>query len=153
MCVTNCLGRPGKRRGSSFVIPTAFFVLSLFYTLQASQAAQEAEDNARKAKNSVNSLLAVINDLLDQLGKTVLNVLCAFECFPDVAVLAAGVVCWLPCRCCARNQMGLLASRNGVYVFTARPLVCLVFFFLSWGGLNAHFAMFSTAFLQAEDCF
>lgn len=46
--------------------------------------------------------------------------------------------------------MGLLASRNGVYVFTARPLWL---FFLSWGGLNARFGMFSTAFLQAEDCF
>lgn len=60
-------------------------MLSFFYTLQASQAAQEAEDNARKAKNSVNSLLAVINDLLDQLGKTVLNVPYAFECFFSAA--------------------------------------------------------------------
>lgn len=57
-----------------------FFVLSLifFYFLQASQAAQEAEDNARKAKNSVNSLLTVINDLLDQLGRSVFKVIHSF---------------------------------------------------------------------------
>ena len=152
--MTNCLGRPVKRRGNSFIIPTAFFVLSFFFyfffnTLQASQAAQEAEDNARKAKNSVNSLLAVINELLDQLGKTVLNVPDTFECFPDVAVRAAGMVCWLLCRCCARNQMGLLASRNGLCVFSARTLG----FFLSWGSLRARCAMFCTAFLQGEDRF
>lgn len=73
--------------------------LIFFYILQASQAAQEAEDNARKAKNSVNSLLIVINDLLDQLGRTVFNVLYAFEYFPDV--------CWLSCQCCVRKQMDL----------------------------------------------
>lgn len=79
-----------------------FFVLGFFYILQASQAAQEAEDNARKAKNSVNSLLTVINDLLDQLGRTVFNVLYAFDCFPDV--------CWVSCHFCLGNQMDLLIS-------------------------------------------
>lgn len=81
------------RRGNSSVIPTPFFALTyFFYILQASQAAQEAEDNARKAKNSVNSLLTVINDLLDQLGRTVFNVLYAFECFLMCAGFPANIV-------------------------------------------------------------
>ena len=80
----NCLSRCMKRRGSGYIKPyTAYSVLMAFIP-QASQAAQEAEDNARKAKNSVNSLLAVINGLLDQLGKAVL-----FSC------LLTGK-CWQP---------------------------------------------------------
>lgn len=68
----NCLGRRMKRRDSGFIKPYIAYSVLVAFIPQASQAAQEAEDNARKAKNSVNSLLAVINDLLDQLGKAVL---------------------------------------------------------------------------------
>ena len=128
-------------------------MLSFFFffnTLQASQAAQEAEDNARKAKNSVNSLLAVINDLLDQLGKAVLSVPYVFEGFPDVAVLATGMVCWLPCQCCARKC--LFAFRNGILVFSARVWGFFFFFFPPWGNFSAHSAAFGPAFLCAEDC-
>lgn len=125
MCVT-------EKERQQFHSPHSLPVL-FFCTLQASQAAQEAEDNARKAKNSVNNLLAVINDLLDQLGKTVLGVPYAVECLPDVAVPAAGVMCWLPCHCCARTPVALLASRNRLCVFSVRTLG----FFLAWGTLKA----------------
>lgn len=67
----NCLSRCMKRRGSGYIKPSTAYNVLMAFIPQASQAAQEAEDNARKAKNSVNSLLAVINDLLDQLGKAV----------------------------------------------------------------------------------
>lgn len=51
----------------------------------------------------MNSLLAVINELLDQLGKAVINVPYAFWVFPHCPL-----------------HMGPLASRNAVCVFPAR---------------------------------
>lgn len=48
---------------------------------------------------------------------------------PGVAMLAAGVVCRLPCRRSATNQMGLVTSRNGVFppgVASNLVMQCLV---------------------------
>lgn len=70
---------------------------------------------------------------------------------PVWEVLAASVV-W----CCAMNQIPLFFFlfsffRNWVYVLLAS--VFFFFFLFLWVSFKAHCAVFSTAFLQAEDYF